>query len=114
MNIWVELIVSFFLLGGACFALIGAIGVARLPDFFTRVHAPTMGTTLGVGGTLIGSVIYFSVNRGALVPHELVISMFLFITAPVTGHMLAKVAILLKVKRTPATRGKPWIDRQKN
>jgi len=113
MNFWVELAISIFLIGGALFALIGSIGLARLPDFYTRVHAPTMGTTLGVGGTIIGSVIYFSVSRGALVPHELIISMFLFITAPVTGHMLAKVAILLKVKRAPATRGKPWVERQK-
>lgn len=107
MNFWVELLIAFFLIGGAIFALIGAIGMARLPDFFTRVHAPTMGTTLGVGGTIIGSVIFFSFSRGTLIPHELIISMFLFITAPVTGHMLAKVAILLKVKRVPATRGDP-------
>lgn len=101
MPFWLECIITFFLLGGSIFALIGAIGLARLPDFFTRLHAPTMGTTLGVGGTIIGSVIFFSVTRGTLIPHELIISLFLFITAPVTGHMLAKVAILLKVRRIP-------------
>ncbi|WP_341939390.1 Na+/H+ antiporter subunit G [Marinimicrobium sp. C2-29] len=112
MNVWVELTISFFLIGGALFALLGAIGLARLPDFYTRVHAPTMGTTLGVGGTIIGSVIYFSVSRGTLAPHELIISMFLFITAPVTGHLLAKAAILLKVKQAPGTRGEPSIERE--
>jgi multicomponent K+:H+ antiporter subunit G len=112
MSFWLECVIAFFMVGGALFALMGAIGLARLPDFFTRVHAPTMGTTLGVGGTIIGSVIYFSVTRGMLVPHELIISMFLFITAPVTGHLLAKVAILLKVRCVPETRGEASIERE--
>jgi multicomponent K+:H+ antiporter subunit G len=108
VSIWVELIISFFLLGGALFALVGSIGLIRLPDFFSRVHAPTTGTTLGVGGTIIGSVIFFNVTGNFLSLHELLISMFLFITAPVSGHMMAKVAIHLKVKLAPGTRGKPW------
>lgn len=113
MSFWLECVIGFFLVGGALFALVGAIGLARLPDFFTRVHAPTMGTTLGVAGTIIGSVIYFSVTRAMLVPHELIISMFLFITAPVTGHLLAKVAILLKVRRVPETQGEASIERER-
>lgn len=108
MNFWLELLISFFLLGGALFALVGSIGLARLPDFFTRVHAPTTGTTLGVGGTIIGSVIYFNVSGSFLSLHELLISMFLFITAPVSGHMMAKAAMHLKVGRAPQTRGEPW------
>lgn len=109
MNFWLELLISIFLLGGALFALVGSIGLARLPDFFTRVHAPTTGTTLGVGGTLIGSVIYFNVTGAWLTLHELLISMFLFITAPVSGHMMAKAAMHLRVKTMPGTRGKPWV-----
>ncbi|WLD59123.1 Na+/H+ antiporter subunit G [Salinispirillum sp. LH 10-3-1] len=112
MNFWFELVVSFFLLGGALFALIGSIGLARFPDFFTRVHAPTTGTTLGVGGTLIGSVIFFTVTKGTLSIHELLISMFLFITAPVSGHMMAKAAIHLKVKHVEGTRGEPWENKE--
>ncbi|MFC3853624.1 Na+/H+ antiporter subunit G [Salinispirillum marinum] len=108
MPLWIEAIIAFFLIGGALFALAGSIGLARFPDFYTRVHAPTMGLTLGVGGTLIGSVIYFSVTKGTLSIHELMISMFLFITAPVSGHMMAKAAMHLQVKRSPATKGEPW------
>lgn len=108
MNIWLELIISIFLLGGALFALVGSIGLARLPDFYTRVHAPTTGTTLGVGGTLIGSVIYFNLTGGWFTMHELLISMFLFITAPVSGHMMTKAAMHLCVTSAPGTRGKPW------
>ncbi len=108
MSLWLEILIAFFLLGGALFALVGSIGLARLPDFFTRVHAPTTGTTLGVGGTIIGSVIYFNVSGDFLSLHELLISMFLFITAPVSGHMMAKAAMHLKIKYAPHTRGKPW------
>jgi multicomponent K+:H+ antiporter subunit G len=49
-----EIIISFFLLVGAFFILVGAIGLARLPDFFMRLHAPTKASTLGVGGGLAG------------------------------------------------------------
>src|SRR5690606_39527133 len=72
------------------FALIGAIGLFRLPDFFTRLHGPTKATTLGVGGIIIGSAIFFSHHGEGLSLHELLITLFLFITAPVSAHMLAK------------------------
>ncbi len=50
MPLWLEVVISLFLLGGSLFALIGAIGLYRLPDFYTRLHGPTKATTLGVGG----------------------------------------------------------------
>lgn len=92
-----ELIVSFFLLVGASFALIGSIGLARLPDFFTRLHGPTKATTLGIGGVLIASVIYFSVRSAGLSLHEALIALFLFMTAPISAMLLAKAAIHRKV-----------------
>lgn len=111
MPFFVELIVSAFVLAGAGFALIGALGLARMPDFFMRVHLPTAGTTLGVGCTLIGSVMYFSVLQHTLSLHEFLISMFLFITAPVSSHMMAKVALHLNVPFVSHTQGKPWPSR---
>lgn len=92
---WTELLVSFFILSGASFALIGSIGLARLPDFFSRLHGPTKATTLGVGGMLLASSIYFSIRGGALSLHELLIALFLFITAPISAHLLAKAALHL-------------------
>ncbi|MCU0934966.1 MAG: Na+/H+ antiporter subunit G [Gammaproteobacteria bacterium] len=104
MGEWVmELLVSLLLLVGAGFALVGSIGLARLPDFFMRLHGPTKATTLGVGAMIVGSAAHFSARGDGLSLHELLITVFLFITAPVSAHMLAKAALHLKV----ATRSRP-------
>lgn len=63
MHPWIEALVALFLLLGSLFALIGAIGLYRLPDFYTRLHGPTKATTLGVGGMVIASMIHFSVSE---------------------------------------------------
>ena len=94
---FVDWLTAFFLLLGAGFALIGSIGLARLPDIFTRLHGPTKATTLGVGSILIGSILYFSVRYG-LSLHELLISIFLFITAPVSAHLIARAALQRRCK----------------
>lgn len=111
MPFFVELVVSALVLAGAGFALIGSLGLARMPDFYMRVHLPTAGVTLGVGSTLIGSVIYFSVTQQTLSLHEFLISLFLFITAPVSSHMMAKVALHLDVPYVSHTQGQPWPSR---
>jgi multicomponent K+:H+ antiporter subunit G len=96
-----EIAVSFFLLVGAFFTLVGAIGLARLPDFYMRLHGPTKATTLGVGGTLTASMIFFTGAESVSV-HELLITLFLFVTAPVSANLLAKAALKLKLKsQTP-------------
>jgi multicomponent K+:H+ antiporter subunit G len=106
----VEIIVSLFLLIGAAFALIGSWGLVHLPDFYMRLHGPTKATTLGVGGMIAGSVIYFSVHGESISLHELLVSLFLFITAPVSAHMLAKAALHLKLKSVQKTRVDPARD----
>lgn len=88
-----EAVLSFLILVGAGFALVGSIGLARLPEFFARLHGPTKATTLGVGSIVVASLIHSSAARGALSLSELAISLFLFITAPVSAHMLAKAAL---------------------
>ncbi|MET4000809.1 Na+/H+ antiporter subunit G [Marinobacterium sp. MBR-109] len=93
MTFWVELLVSILLLIGGFFVLVGSVGLSRLPDFYTRLHAPTKATTLGMGGILIASMILMSYEQGYLSLHELLITLFLLITAPVTAHMLAKTAL---------------------
>lgn len=105
MNEIVEFVICFFLLLGGLFVLLGSFGLLRLPDFFTRLHAPTKATTLGLAGLLIGSMIYFFVAEQRLVVHELLITLFLFITAPVSAHMLAKTALHHKVRSAKGTRG---------
>lgn len=104
----IELLVSLCILIGASFALIGSIGLMRLPDFYLRLHGPAKATTLGVGGTLIGSMIFFSTRGTGLSLHEILVAMFLFITAPVSAHIVAKAALHIKVPCSERTRGKPW------
>lgn len=92
-----ELLLSLLILAGAIFTFIGALGLARLPDFYTRLHAPTKATTLGVGSLLFASAIYFSTQGPGVSLHEILVTLFLFITAPVSAHLLAKAALHLKV-----------------
>lgn len=108
MPFWIELLVSAFLILGSAFALVGAIGLYRLPDFFTRLHGPTKATTLGVGGIVVGAMIFFSNQGDGLSVHEMLITLFLFLTAPVSAHVLAKAALQQKLPYTARTRGKPW------
>ena len=90
---WLEILVSSILIIGGFFVFIGSFGLLKLPDFFTRLHGPTKATTLGIGAVLIASMIITTVRDGQLSIHELVISVFLLITAPISAHMLAKAAL---------------------
>lgn len=93
-----DILLSLFILTGAIFTFIGSLGLARLQDFYTRLHGPTKATTLGVGCLLIASAIYFSVREEGVSLHEVLVTLFLFITAPVSAHLLAKAALHQKVR----------------
>lgn len=95
----VEAIVSALIVIGAIFTLVGSIGLFRLQDAYSRLHGPTKATTLGVGGMLLASLVYFAflADRGISM-HELLITIFLFMTAPVSAHLLAKAALHLKAR----------------
>jgi multicomponent K+:H+ antiporter subunit G len=92
-----DIVVSLFILVGAGFTLVGSIGLFRLQDFLSRLHGPTKATTLGVGGVLWASLIFFGTRGEGISLHELLITVFLFITAPVSAHLLAKAALHLKL-----------------
>lgn len=94
----VEALISILLLIGAGFALIGSFGLAKLPDFFTRLHAPTKATTLGLGGMLAAVAIADAVYGDGPSLRPVLIIVFLFITAPVSAHLLAKAAIHLRLR----------------
>lgn len=91
----VEGLISLMLVIGAFFTLVGAVGLVRFGDFFMRLHAPTKATTLGVGGVLIAAMIHSWATGRFGVP-ELLITLFLFITAPVSANLMAKAALHLK------------------
>lgn len=92
---WQALIAAMLVVGGV-FSLVGVLGMLRFPDFYMRLHAPTKATTLGVGGLLLASMVW-NFMRGNFVPHELLITLFLFVTAPVSANLLAKAALHLRV-----------------
>lgn len=92
MNILLELVICFFLLLGSFFALVGSIGLFRFNDFYMRLHGPAKATTLGVGGILIASMLFFSFSEGRLLVHELLVTLFLVISAPVSAYMLSAAA----------------------
>jgi multicomponent K+:H+ antiporter subunit G len=93
-----EALMAGLILIGAFFLFVGSFGLAKLPDLMRRLHGPTKATTLGIGSLLIASMLYFLLVRGVFSVHELLITVFLFLTAPVSAHMIAK-AHLLRSKR---------------
>jgi multicomponent K+:H+ antiporter subunit G len=100
------LLAALLVLGGV-FALVGSIGLLRLPDFFMRMHAPTKATTLGVGGVLLASM-GITWSSGGFGLHELLITLFMFITAPVSANLMAQAALHLRVpSRAPLPPGQP-------
>jgi multicomponent K+:H+ antiporter subunit G len=92
LPVWAAVLVAVFVLAGAGMALIGSIGLWRLDSFYARVHAPTLGATLGAGGILLGSMICFSVLETRPVVHEVLIGIFLTLTTPVTLMLLTRAA----------------------
>lgn len=90
MEFIAEIVISVLLVAAGVFGLVGSIGLIKLPDTMTRLHAPTKATTLGVGGVLIASMLYFWIFKSTLSWHELLITMFLLLTAPITANFIAK------------------------
>ena len=93
LPLWAAIAVAFFMLLGAFLALVGAIGFLRLPSFYERIHAPTLGTSWGIGGIMVASMIFFSVSSRGLVLHEILIGAFVTVTTPVTFMLLARAAL---------------------
>jgi multicomponent K+:H+ antiporter subunit G len=90
-----EAIAALLVVLGAFFMFVGSLGLAVLPDMMRRLHAPTKASTLGLGSILLGSMVYSFGVRGEASVHELLILVFIFITAPVSGMMIAKAFILI-------------------
>ncbi len=91
--LFVDLLISACLVIAGVFALVGSFGLIKLPDPMMRLHAPTKATTLGVGGALIASMLHFALIDGVVSFHELMITIFLFLTAPITANFIAKAHI---------------------
>lgn len=105
-----EWLVALLAVAGALFVLLGSVALVKLPDFYTRLHGPTKATTLGLGALVLASMLYFNFITDELSLQQLLIALFLFITAPITAHMLIKAAIHLKLKAAAQTSGQQKAD----
>lgn len=90
MALIAEILVSLLLVMGGIFGFLGSYGLVKLGHPMARLHVPTKATTLGVGSVLIASMLYFAVFEGSFSFREILIALFLFLTAPITAHFIAK------------------------
>jgi multicomponent K+:H+ antiporter subunit G len=90
---WAALLTAFFVLAGAVITFIGSFGLLRLGSFYERVHAPTLGTTLGMASILFASMLCFSALHTRPIIHEILIALFVTLTTPVTLMLLARAAL---------------------
>ena len=97
---WAALPAGILLIIGGLLAIIGSLGLLRMPSFYARMHPPTMVTTLGTGCVLIASMLVSSAVAGRPVIHELLITVFIVMTTPVSATTLMIAAITRT--RTPA------------
>ena len=93
LPVWLAVVVVTLVVAGAGLSLLGAWGLVRLKTFYERVHAPTLGATLGMVLILIGSWLFFALDQGRWLPRELLIAVFLTVTTPVTLILLARAAL---------------------
>jgi multicomponent K+:H+ antiporter subunit G len=99
MNFIYELGMVVLLAVGCLFVLVGSFGLVKLSDFFKRLHGPTKATTLGVGCILMASIGHHAALGDGLGMRELLVALFLFITAPISAHLMAKAALSLAGQR---------------
>ncbi len=111
MDFAAELLISVFLVISGIFGFVGSYGLVKLKNTLQRLHAPTKATTLGVGGVLLASIIFFYVDTGHVSVHELLISLFLFLTAPITANFIAKAYLARNTRQDelpPSDRDFGW------
>jgi multicomponent K+:H+ antiporter subunit G len=92
LPLWVAVLVALLAVGGATLSFLGTLGLVRLPNFYERVHAPTLGATLGMWAIIAASILLVSVLEGRLVLRDLLVGAFLTVTTPVTLLLLARAA----------------------
>ncbi|MBH9987045.1 cation:proton antiporter [Bartonella sp. W8098] len=91
--LWLSIVIVFFLLLGSGLTLIGAIGLNRAKSFYERLHMPTLGTSWGVSGIIIASIIYSTVSGHKLISHSILLAIFIIVTTPVTLMLLSRAAM---------------------
>lgn len=105
LPLWAALPAGLLLIAGGLLVVIGSLGLLRMPDFYSRMHPPTMGTTLGTGCVLIASMLVSSALLRRPVIHELLITLFVVLTSPVTATLLMRAAVTRTRPRAGAEAG---------
>lgn len=105
MSAVVDVLSALSLLAGAFFCLVGAVGLLRMPDFYTRVHAASVLETLGAGFILLGLLLQagFTLVAAKL----LMIGLLIFFASPTASHALARAALLRGLAPRLGPRGSP-------
>ncbi len=93
LPLWTEGLIAVLILLGSGLALLGSLGLIRFRTFYERVHAPSLGATLGTASILIASIAYFSLTRTRPFVHEILIGLFVTVTTPVTLMLLAQATL---------------------
>jgi multicomponent K+:H+ antiporter subunit G len=93
LPMWAALPAALLLICGGLLAFIGSLGLLRMDSFYARMHPPTLGTTLGTGCVLVASMLVSSVLLQRPVIHELLITLFVLITSPVSAMTLMRAAL---------------------
>ena len=90
---WAAILVAVLVLSGALLAFIGSLGLLRFENFYQRVHAPTLGATLGTFLVLAASIVCSSLLNQRATFHEILIGVFLTVTTPITLMLLVRAAL---------------------
>src|SRR5690606_23787649 len=95
---WAAIPVALLLVISGLFTLTGSLGLLRLPTFYTRIHAPTLGNTLGVFCVLVASILVSSSMEHRVIVHPILITILLIITSPVTAMLLMRAGIKRRLR----------------
>lgn len=90
---WACVAVGLLALAGAALSFLGAVGLCSFKTFYERVHAPTLGATLGMALIVAASILFFTLVERRFMPRELLIGVFLTVTTPVTLILLGRAAL---------------------
>ena len=104
---WAAVPVALLLVLGGLVTVIGALGLARLQSFYQRIHGPAITVTLGAGCILLASMLYFTVAQSRLVIHEVLITVFVLMTAPVVAMLIMRAAVYRDLRERSQTSTRP-------
>ena len=92
----IDIIIGFLSFAGALFILLAGIGLVRMPDPYLRISVTTKATTFGVGLTLLALALFF--REDPVTMRAVAIILFIFLTAPVSAHLIGRATYIMKVK----------------